>query len=98
MEVKDCDQVQLEMPNIFTPNNDGNNDILVPLKLLAFSQAQLALWRRGVPVSSSSGNNIAWDGKYNGRNCADGTYFWILKYTDQREKEHIVKGHLTLVR
>lgn len=88
----DCPSVDL--PNVFTPNNDGVNDVWefklgrnVNLKCLVYN-------RWGLKVYESSNNIVRWDGHTtSGERCADGDYFYII----QTETKNY-KGFLQLIR
>jgi gliding motility-associated-like protein len=80
--------------NIFTPNNDGLNDFFVmptlPPDFCTSSFASITIYNRwGGIVYQSKSRDFAWDGK----NVADGVYFYHLNYSD---KEY--KGTVTLIR
>jgi gliding motility-associated-like protein len=77
------------VPNVFTPNGDGINDIFMPnLELEIFDRNGLVLYS----------GNTGWDGNYNGRSADPDTYFYILYYSDRDKLQHSKKGYVTLVR
>ncbi|MFM7022400.1 MAG: gliding motility-associated C-terminal domain-containing protein [Flavobacteriales bacterium] len=39
-----------------------------------------------------------WDGKFNGKLAANGTYFWIVRYTDSSNKNYEQSGYVTLLK
>lgn len=67
------------MPNIFTPNGDGNNDIFFARLENAVSLQVTIVNRWGNKVAEFSGLNGFWDGRVNGSLAGDGVYFY--KYT-----------------
>ncbi len=80
--------------NIFTPNNDGRNDYFVlptlPPNFCNSVFAQIRIYNRwGHQVYQADDRNFKWDGK----NAADGVYFYAILYSD---KEY--KGTVTIVR
>lgn len=86
------------VPNIFTPNNDGNND---ELKVLGSDIAQInfALFDRwGSKVFQTNDFNTGWDGTYNGNDAQTGVYAYTLQVTFTDGKEQFFKGNVTLVR
>ncbi len=95
-----CDEAGalLEMPNIFTPNHDGKNDIFRPIVLDCVDQANLHVFNRwGRELHQSNGTTISWDGKTpNGSNASDGVYFWIVRYRDLYGRESEKSGVLHL--
>jgi gliding motility-associated-like protein len=77
------------IPNVFTPNGDGINDLFMP-------DADLQIMDRNglVLYKGTSG----WDGTYNGRVMTPDTYFYLMHYNDRGGKERTRKGFITLVR
>jgi gliding motility-associated-like protein len=91
----------LEVPNIFTPNGDGVNDVF---RLIAAQLKEIYIiifdrWGNRVYETESTTGNISWDGKnLQGKNCADGVYFYILKATGWDDVYYERKGNITLIR
>ena len=86
---------ELVIPNVFTPNGDGVNDIyFVSSKgLTEFNITIVNRW--GNVVFESKDAMSGWDGTSNGVKCTDGTYFYILNAKSQ-SKEYKKHGHITL--
>ena len=90
-----------DMPNVFTPNNDGSNDVFTLNTVNATDLKLVILNRWGNVVYESEGDvDAAWNGKVQnvGQECNDGTYFYQFTiYGEQLEKfeEH---GFVQLVR
>jgi gliding motility-associated-like protein len=96
MAIKAC-KVQLEMPNVFTPNADGTNDFFKPLDFKGILEATLIIYNRwGLKVFESADAATGWDGTFNGNYCAEGTYYWVLPYTDIFNNSDTLQGFLTL--
>ena len=67
----------VDIPNIFTPNNDGFNDYFVIRNIEKCSNNHLKITdRNGRIVFEKINYQNDWDG----RNVADGVYFFFLKY------------------
>ena len=80
------------VPNVFTPNGDGKNDLFVIQNLEAFENATLRIytrWGRLVYESENYINN--WDGA----EATDGTYFYVL---DVPLLEKKYEGTVTILR
>lgn len=93
-------QCILETPNIFSPNNDGINDIFC-FKIDHFRQLQFSIFDRwGVKVYENANNLNSWDGtNFNsGKPVAEGTYFYIVKYENMRGSGSVLRGYIQLVR
>ena len=87
------------LPNAFTPNGDGRNDILRVLgntgTLEHFSFSIYNRW--GERIFYTSDNRSGWDGKYKGGDALLGTYVYVLEYT--RGGQHVLlKGNFHLLR
>ncbi len=74
------DEEFIDIPNIFTPNNDNVNDYLkFTLKNLEnFTFTIFSRW--GQTLFSTTNLLTFWDGKYNGTLCTEGIYYWTLNY------------------
>lgn len=85
--------ITLEIPNIFTPNFDGVNDIFT-FNSKGINIEELAIINRwGLKVFESN-NHFSWDGRTtSGETCSSGTYYYII----QTETE-TYKGFLELIR
>ena len=88
----------LYVPNIFSPNNDGNNDVLYVqgenIKELTFSIYN----RWGDKVFECRDKNIGWNGKYENKDCEIGVYVYVANITFSNGKPLFKKGNVTLVR
>ena len=75
------DLVGYTVPNVFTPNGDGYNDVFT-LDTDAFLGpcTDLFIYNRwGQKIFESLGNNITWDGTtFAGEPCVPGTYFYLF--------------------
>lgn len=90
----------IDLPNAFTPNNDGKNDFFYPLNAYKAKDLVFRVYNRyGQNVFSTTNWNIRWDGKINGRSADPGTYVWFLRYFD-RDKQRVFdrKGTVLLIR
>lgn len=92
--IVDCPQI--EIPNVFTPNNDGINDLFrVNLSGRALISFQIDIYDRwGLLMFSSSSINNKWDGRTTaGMPVVDGTYFYIVDLNGTSYKGHITVLH-----
>ncbi len=72
-----------EVPNVFTPNGDGKNDVFT-FQAINMGEIHLTIFDRwGLKMfEGTSSGNIRWDGKNKaGNTVTDGTYFYILSAT-----------------
>lgn len=88
------------VPNAFSPNGDGVNDLLIP-RIVGYSNINtFRIYNRyGQTVFNSSNSNYpGWDGTYNGLQADMGTYFWVIQLTAADGKKITRKGDVTLIR
>jgi gliding motility-associated-like protein len=91
--------VLLEIPNVFTPNKDGLNDVFL-IKVNGAKYVTLQIYNRwGLLLNESKGSNIGWDGRTtSGIEATDGTYFYIVKAVGFDDKEIEKYGFVNLFR
>jgi gliding motility-associated-like protein len=79
----DCnDRYEYYIPNAFSPDNNGNNDIfkVILRNFGKIEQFNLSVYNRwGQKIFSSNTSSKGWDGKINGREVAAGSYIWSLR-------------------
>jgi gliding motility-associated-like protein len=86
----------LDIPNIFSPNNDGINDTWVIGHLTDFKNNTVDIFNRyGQMVFHSLGYANPWDGKFNGESLPIGTYYYII---NPHFGNKIFSGSVTLIR
>ncbi len=96
-----CDNCLLGVPNAFTPNQDGKNDIFRPVinVLCPVRNYQLYVFNRFGQKVYGSGNFLqGWDGTFNGQLADLGTYFYHLKFDGPGNKAYFYKGDVILIR
>jgi gliding motility-associated-like protein len=85
-----------EIPNAFSPNNDGINDIWNIKYLSSYPGATVQVFDRyGKLVYNSVGYNSPWDGKFNGREIPAGVYYYVI---DPKNGRKVIQGSVTVVR
>lgn len=85
----------LEMPNVFTPNEDGINDFFSPVAIYGITEFKLEITNRwGNAVFETDDPKLYWDGT----DTEEGTYFWKVNYVDLDGRELEQQGFLTLIR
>lgn len=98
--VADCGWV-LEMPNVFTPNGDQKNDLLVPVKQANITVKKFEVFNRwgNLVFESSDAQIIAWNGKtQSGEEANYGVYFYKLSFVDGTQVENNIQGFVHLIR
>jgi gliding motility-associated-like protein len=89
------------VPNTFTPNGDGINDVFRPFIYRNIRAVHCWIYDRwGRLIAESQNIDRLWDGQYNGRPAVEGTYFYVIEAElDTRESRPFRKtGSVTLLR
>ena len=87
------------MPNAFTPNNDGLNDIIRPYLQGMVALKKFSIYNRlGNLIFSTNRDGEAWNGKYQGIPLEAGTFVWMIEYIDMDNKNAVQKGTFLLIR
>lgn len=67
-----------ELPNTFSPNGDGINDLFGPFPYAFIESVDFkVLDRWGVELFSTIDKDIKWNGQFNGQTLPDGVYYYI---------------------
>lgn len=86
------------VPNTFTPNGDGKNDILY-VRGIKVDEVYFAVYNRwGEIVFETTDKTKGWDGIYKSRAADVGVFGWYLKVKCVNGEETFRKGNVTLVR
>ncbi len=75
------------LPNVFSPNNDGKNDIYRPLRTSYVEKVEMKVFNRwGILVFETEDPDINWDGKITGSDklVAPGVYYYICDVYEYR--------------
>lgn len=89
----------LLLPNAFTPNADGLNDVFRvknPHGLQSFRMQVFNRWGQTVFASTNPGQG--WDGSYRGLLQPSGNYLYFVEAVDQEGKKVQLKGNVVLIR
>jgi len=93
-----CDTPNIFIPNAFTPNNDGLNDIFkVESKVL--TEMELYIYDRwGELVFSTTDLDGYWDGMYKGEEVHQAVFVYTLEGTCFDGQEILLKGNITVIK
>ena len=97
--VKDplCNEEDIFLPNAFTPNDDGKNDILY-VRSNFVSSLELNIYNRwGQKVFTTTDINIGWDGTFNGKRLPPDVYGYYMEIGCPNQKTYFEKGNITLL-
>ncbi len=87
------------VPRVFTPNNDGRNDIIRPIITAPIKFGYFSIYNRwGNLLFSTADPNKGWDGRFKGVIQPNETYIWIITGTDSNNHAVKRRGMFSLVR
>lgn len=96
------DIILFYVPNTFTPNSNGINDVFKPILKSGFDpfNYNLTIYNRwGEILFESNDAEIGWDGTYNNKIVRDGTYVWKISFKESMsDKKHTYIGHINVIR
>lgn len=88
----------ITVPNLFTPDNNGVNDLFRPV--LSFTPVDYLLTITDMKrrtLFESRDHNSEWDGTYKGSTQSEGVYLWFLKVVTPSGKNISKRGTVTIV-
>jgi len=101
----DIDQCYLyQLPNVFTPNDDGSNDEFRPFPYDFVEKINMIIFNRwGTVVFKTEDPDINWDGKDKNskRDCSVGVYYYVCDVFEKRlggTQKRSLTGIIHLVR
>jgi len=88
------------IPNTFTPNGDGKNDIFMPKGVYVEEFEMMIFDRWGNMIFKSNDLYKGWDGKVQGHTdiSQNDTYVYVILVKDSNEKKHRYIGHINLTK
>ncbi|MCI5055174.1 MAG: gliding motility-associated C-terminal domain-containing protein, partial [Flavobacteriales bacterium] len=86
------------IPDIFSPNGDGHNDIFY-VRVRNYKQGRIQVFDRwGGLVFETTNFDVGWDGKVRGERVPSGSYLYVLDITFSNNSSEVIKGDVSLVR
>ncbi|MEO5673351.1 MAG: gliding motility-associated C-terminal domain-containing protein [Chitinophagales bacterium] len=96
--VNACDK-DILVPNAFTPNNDGTNDIFLPVIIKNLVSYHMIIFNRwGRKVFESVDSSVGWNGFEYDLPGEIGAYYWSVEYTVAGSAKNSIHGNVTLLR
>jgi len=93
------------LPNVFTPNGDGDNDLYVPFPYCFVDHVDFVVYNRwGEKVFETSDPDLNWDGtNLKGENLAEGVYYYSCNVFEQRVSgivpgSELLSGYIHIIR
>lgn len=92
----------INIPNVFTPNGDGNSDYFLPRQMLSrnvtsFDMQVYNRWGE-IVFKTSVPDGRGWDGKYGGDDQPTGVYIYLIQVSFANGVSERYQGNVTLLR
>jgi gliding motility-associated-like protein len=89
---------EVKIPNAFSPNNDGVNDMFRIEVGGGYNVSRFTVYNRWGGLVFSAGNS-QWDGRANGKDLPLGTYYWVMESIEPNSGKKVWhRGSVTLLR
>ena len=99
VKIKAFKGVTYYVPNAFSPNGDGNNDIFRPVPVGIMSTEFFRIFNRyGQLIFETSQITGGWDGSFKGKPQQSGNYIWMLRGKGSNGSTIEMKGNVVLIR
>jgi len=87
------------IPNAFTPNGDGKNDVFKPILLGNVKQYNFSVFNRwGQIVFQSNDQAKGWNGDFKNMKQSSNVFVWTCAYQFEGEERKIEKGTVVVIR
>ncbi len=97
--VKINKNIEIYVPNSFTPNKDGLNDVLRPMMFGIKELNYFRVYNRwGQLIFETQDPKIGWDGRQKGTSSEIQTLVWVLEAIGQDNKTYHAKGTTVLLK
>ena len=94
----DCEDPYVYVPNAFSPNGDGDNDVLY-VRGRNITDVYFAIFNRwGEKVFETNDQSKGWDGFFRNRNSDPAVFDYYLQYLCEGGIKYFQKGNITLIR
>jgi len=93
-----CDDTDVFIPNAFSPNNDGNNDVF-RVRSNFIDAIELIIYNRwGQELFRITDKNGSWDGTYKGEELPPDSYAYFLRVICVNQEVYSKRGNVNLMR
>jgi gliding motility-associated-like protein len=94
----ECREPYIYIPNGFSPNGDGKNDVLY-VRGTGIDEMELIIYNRwGEKVFETSKQDLGWDGTFRGKLLKPDVYAYYMRVRCFNGQDYVKQGNITLLR
>jgi gliding motility-associated-like protein len=91
--------ITIQVPNAFTPNGDGKNDVFKPLIPAPVRNYNFKIWNRwGLMLFETQNQDKGWDGRIQSREQGSGVFIYLITFRDLDGRNVKRSGTIVLIR
>ena len=102
LEYTNCTICEVYVPNAFSPDFNGYNDIFRPYSNCVLENYSMKIFNRwGAMVFESNNVDTGWDGRFNNKDVDEGVYVYLFEFEVNQMGENIIKklsGDITVLK
>ncbi len=92
-------KIEVYIPTVFTPNNDGVNDVIKPNFSATYKNINFKIFDKwgNIVFTGDTINNYTWNGIYKNKLAKDGTYVYLFSCKNNKDEPILKKGTIILL-
>ncbi len=99
LTIREITCVPIGIPNAFSPNGDGRNDLFKPIINSEIQDYQARIYNRaGQLIFQTKDYTAGWDGRFKGQQQSSGNYIYQVSFRNVDGKLFEYKGNVLLMR
>lgn len=99
VKLPECIEGKLFVPNAFTPNGDGNNEVFYVRSSAPIDNFYFTVYDRwGQQVFETRDQNIGWDGTFEGKPLSPSAFAWYCSGNCEGGEAFFLKGNISILK
>ena len=99
LTIREITCIPIGIPNAFSPNNDGRNELFKPTINTEIQDYQMRIYNRvGQLIYQTKDYTNGWDGRFKGQQQSSDNYIYQISFRNEEGKGFEYKGNVLLIR